>query len=101
MQHSAFPPIHALAINVSTPGLWRAANYHLNTLRAGPEVPEQVKAQSTSGTVPRPGEMNLFRDIPELVLMSVLQLLDDISLTSIAQTCRYAHSLASKPQLFL
>ncbi|KAK9806635.1 hypothetical protein WJX73_002684 [Symbiochloris irregularis] len=41
-------------------------------------------------------EPSLFKDLPELVLVSILECLDDISLCFLAQTCRYAFSLTCR-----
>lgn len=104
LMDSNFPPIHALAVNVSTPGLWRAANFHLNPLRAGAEVvstvPRGLRGKVVSEALSRPGEPSLFRDLPDLVLVAILQQLDTASLTSLAQTCRIGFSLACRRQFW-
>ena len=95
LESDRFPPVQALALNTSVPGLWRFANHALlKSWRAGSEVP--AAPNSFISTTAAEDQPSLFRDLPELVLVAVLQHLDQQSLCAISQTCRAAFILASK-----
>lgn len=92
---STFPPIHALALGNTTHGLWKIADRGLSgSWRAGPEASQRPHNSETGQTEISPEHPSLIRDVPELVLVKIVEQLDVPSRCAFGQTCRIAFFLA-------